>query len=166
MEVLAGTRGSTGGRVFLGDKDVTTFDALTEREAGIAFIPEDRRGTGLVLSFSVAENSILGRERAAPFSWREFVLRLVAIRDWARKLVKEFDIRTPSIDTAARNLSGGNQPNVIVAREMGSNPRVLLAAQPTRGVDIGAIDVIHQHIWAERDPGAALLPASPVLAAV
>ncbi|MGH7762602.1 MAG: ABC transporter ATP-binding protein [Candidatus Dormibacteraceae bacterium] len=163
MEVLAGTRRSTGGRVFLGDKDVTTFDALTEREAGIAFIPEDRRGTGLVLSFSVAENSILGRERAPTFSWREFVLRLVAIREWARKLVKEFDIRTPSIDTAVRNLSGGNQQKVIVAREMGSNPRVLLAAQPTRGVDIGAIEFIHQQIVAERDQGAAVLLVSAEL---
>jgi simple sugar transport system ATP-binding protein len=163
MEVLAGTRRATGGRVFLGERDVTTFDAKTEREAGIAFIPEDRRGTGLVLSFSVAENSILGRERAPTFSWREFVLRLIAIRDWARKLVKEFDIRTPSIDTAARNLSGGNQQKVIVAREMGSNPRVLLAAQPTRGVDIGAIEFIHQRIVAERDQGAAVLLVSAEL---
>jgi general nucleoside transport system ATP-binding protein len=163
MEVLAGTRRATGGRVYLGVKDVTTFDALTEREAGIAFIPEDRRGTGLVLSFSIAENSILGRERAPKFSWREFVLRLIAIRDWARKLVKEYDIRTPSIDTAARNLSGGNQQKVIVAREMGSNPRVLLAAQPTRGVDIGAIEFIHQQIVAERDHGAAVLLVSAEL---
>jgi general nucleoside transport system ATP-binding protein len=163
MEVLAGTRRATGGRVLLADKDVTTFDARTERDAGIAFIPEDRRGTGLVLSFSVAENSILGREKAPAFSWREFVLRLLAIREWARKLVKEFDIRTPSIDTAARNLSGGNQQKVIVAREMGSNPRVLLAAQPTRGVDIGAIEFIHQRIVAERDQGAAVLLVSAEL---
>ncbi|HEV3096388.1 MAG TPA: ABC transporter ATP-binding protein, partial [Candidatus Dormibacteraeota bacterium] len=97
------------------------------------------------------------------FSWREFVLRLIAIRDWARKLVKEYDIRTPSIDTAARNLSGGNQQKVIVAREMGSNPRVLLAAQPTRGVDIGAIEFIHQQIVAERDHGAAVLLVSAEL---
>jgi general nucleoside transport system ATP-binding protein len=163
MEVLAGTRRATGGRILLGDKDVTTFDARTEREAGIAFIPEDRRGTGLVLSFSVAENSILGREKAPAFSWRELVLRLVAIREWARRLVKEFDIRTPSIDTAVRNLSGGNQQKVIVAREMGSNPRVLLAAQPTRGVDIGAIEFIHQRIVAERDQGAAVLLVSAEL---
>jgi simple sugar transport system ATP-binding protein len=163
MEVLAGTRRATGGRILLGDKDVTTFDARTEREAGIAFIPEDRRGTGLVLSFSVAENSILGREKAPAFSWRELVLRLVAIREWARRLVKEFDIRTPSIDTAARNLSGGNQQKVIVAREMGSKPRVLLAAQPTRGVDIGAIEFIHQRIVAERDEGTAVLLVSAEL---
>ncbi|HSS62053.1 MAG TPA: ABC transporter ATP-binding protein [Candidatus Limnocylindrales bacterium] len=163
MEVLAGTRRATGGRVMLGGRNITTMDANTERDAGVAFIPEDRRGTGLVLGFSIAENSILGRERAAKFSWRHFVLRLLAIREWARGLVKEFDIRTPSIDVAARNLSGGNQQKVIVAREMGGKPKVLLAAQPTRGVDIGAIEFIHRQIVKERDDGAAVLLVSAEL---
>jgi ABC-type uncharacterized transport system ATPase subunit len=163
MEVLAGTRKTTGGHVLLGDRDITTYDARTERDAGVAFIPEDRRGTGLVLSFSIAENSILGRERSSRFSWREFVLKLVAIRDWARRLVKDYDVRTPSIDVAARNLSGGNQQKVIVAREMGSKPKVLLAAQPTRGVDIGAIEFIHRRIIQERDEGTAVLLVSAEL---
>ena len=163
MEVLAGTRRATGGKVLLGDRDITTMDARTERDAGVSYIPEDRRGTGLVLAFSIAENSILGREREAKFSWNEFVLKLVEIREWARRLVKEFDIRTPSIDVAARNLSGGNQQKVIVAREMGSEPKVLLAAQPTRGVDIGAIEFIHRQIVKERDAGAAVLLVSAEL---
>ena len=163
VEVLAGTRRATGGRVLLGDKDVTTYDARTERDAGIAFIPEDRRGTGLVLNYSVADNLILGRQRSPTFSWHELVLRLVAIREWAKRLVKEFDIRTPSIDTAARNLSGGNQQKIIVAREMASRPKVLLAAQPTRGVDIGAIEFIHRRIVAERDEGTAVLLVSAEL---
>ena len=163
MEVLAGNRKATGGHVLLGGRDITTMDARTERDAGVAFIPEDRRGTGLVLAFSIAENSILGREREPAFSWRQFVLRLVAIRDWARRLVKEFDIRTPGIDVAARSLSGGNQQKVIVAREMGSRPKVLLAAQPTRGVDIGAIEFIHRQIVKERDEGAAVLLVSAEL---
>ncbi len=163
MEVLAGTRKTTGGHVLLGDRDITTYDARTERDAGVAFIPEDRRGTGLVLSFSIAENSILGRERAPTFSWRNFVLKLVAIREWARRLVKEYDVRTPSIDVAARNLSGGNQQKVIVAREMASKPKVLLAAQPTRGVDIGAIEFIHRQIVKERDEGTAVLLVSAEL---
>src|SRR5439155_1736550 len=144
-------------------RDITTYDARTERGAGVAFIPEDRRGTGLVLSFSIAENSILGRERSPTFSWNEFVLKLVAIKEWARRLVKEFDIRTPSIEVAARNLSGGNQQKVIVAREMGSKPKVLLAAQPTRGVDIGAIEFIHRRIVQERDEGTAVLLVSAEL---
>jgi general nucleoside transport system ATP-binding protein len=163
VEVLAGTRRATGGRVLLGDKDVTTFDARTERDAGIAFIPEDRRGAGLVLNYSVADNLILGRQRTPAFSWHELVLRLVAIREWARRLVKEFDIRTPGIETAARNLSGGNQQKIIVAREIASRPRVLLAAQPTRGVDIGAIEFIHRRIIAERDEGTAILLVSAEL---
>ena len=163
VEVLAGTRRATGGRVLLGDKDVTTFDARTERDAGIAFIPEDRRGTGLVLNYSVADNLILGRQRSHAFSWHELVLRLVAIKEWARRLVKEFDIRTPTIETAARNLSGGNQQKIIVAREMASRPRVLLAAQPTRGVDIGAIEFIHRRLVAERDEGTAVLLVSAEL---
>jgi simple sugar transport system ATP-binding protein len=163
MEVLAGTRKTTGGHVLLGDRDITTYDARTERDAGVAFIPEDRRGTGLVLSFSIAENSILGRVRSSRFSWNELVLKLVAIREWARRLVKEFDVRAPSIDVAARNLSGGNQQKVIVAREMGSKPKVLLAAQPTRGVDIGAIEFIHRRIVQERDEGTAVLLVSAEL---
>jgi len=163
VEVLAGTRRATGGRVLLGDKDVTTFDARTERDAGIDYIPEDRRGAGLVLNYSVADNLILGRQRAPAFSWHELVLRLAAIRDWARRLVKEFDIRAGTIDVLARTLSGGNQQKIIVAREMGNRPRVLLAAQPTRGVDIGAIEFIHRRLVAERDEGTAVLLVSAEL---
>jgi len=163
VEVLAGMRRATGGKVLLGDKDVTAFDARTERGSGIAHIPEDRRGAGLVLNFSIAENLILGRERDAPFSWRHIVLVLDAIRKWATRLVKEFDIRTPNIDVPARSLSGGNQQKIIVAREMASQPRVLLASQPTRGVDIGAIEFIHRRIVAERDGGAAVLLVSAEL---
>jgi simple sugar transport system ATP-binding protein len=163
VEVLAGTRRATGGRVWLGDKDVTEYDARTERAAGIAHIPEDRRGAGLVLNYSIAENTILGRQRDAPFSWRHVFLVIEAIRSWAQRLVKEFDIRTPSIDVPARALSGGNQQKIIVAREMASQPRVLLASQPTRGVDIGAIEFIHRRIVAERDGGAAVLLVSAEL---
>jgi len=163
VEVLAGTRTATGGKVWLADRDVTAFDARTERHAGIAHIPEDRRGAGLVLNYSIAENMILGRQRDEPFTWHHLVLLLDAIRAWATRLVKEFDIRTPSIDTPARSLSGGNQQKIIVAREMASQPKVLLASQPTRGVDIGAIEFIHRRIVAERDGGAAVLLVSAEL---
>jgi general nucleoside transport system ATP-binding protein len=163
VEVLAGTRRPTGGKVWLGDKDVTDFDARTERAAGIAHIPEDRRGAGLVLNYSIAENMILGRQRDQPFSWHHLFLVLDAIRKWALRLVKEFDVRAPSIDVPARALSGGNQQKIIVAREMASQPRVLLASQPTRGVDIGAIEFIHRRIVAERDGGAAVLLVSAEL---
>jgi len=163
VEVLAGTRHATGGRIMLGDRDVTAFDARADRDLGIAHIPEDRRGAGLVLNFSIADNMVLGRQRAPAFSWRGVVLRLGAIGEWAQRLVKEFDIRAPGIGTAARALSGGNQQKIIVAREMASRPRVLLAAQPTRGVDIGAIEFIHRQLVAERDEGTAVLLVSAEL---
>ena len=163
VEVLAGTRRPTGGKILLGDVDVTTADAREEREAGVGHIPEDRRGVGLVLNYSIADNLILGRETAPLFSWHGLLLRLDAIRSWAVRLVKEFDIRTPSIETPARALSGGNQQKIIVAREMGTRPRVLLAAQPTRGVDIGAIEFIHRRLVAERDEGTAVLLVSAEL---
>src|SRR5712692_8691860 len=163
VEVLAGTRRATGGRVLLGDHDVTAADAREEREAGVGHIPEDRRGVGLVLNYSIADNLILGRERAPLFSWHGILLRLDAIKNWAIRLVKEFDIRAPSIDTPARALSGGNQQKIIVAREMGNRPRVLLASQPTRGVDIGAIEFIHRRLVAERDEGTAVLLVSAEL---
>jgi len=163
VEVLAGTRKASGGKVWLGDKDVTTYNARDEREAGIAHIPEDRRGAGLVLNYSIADNLILGRQRNVLFAWHHVLLLLDAIRKWAQRLVKEFDIRTPSIDVPARALSGGNQQKIIVAREMASQPRVLLASQPTRGVDIGAIEFIHRRIVAERDGGAAVLLVSAEL---
>jgi general nucleoside transport system ATP-binding protein len=163
VEVLAGTRRATGGRVLLGEQDVTASSAREEREAGVGHIPEDRRGVGLVLHFSVAENLVLGRERSPAFAWRAVVLRLRAIVDWAVRLVKEFDIRTPSIETPASALSGGNQQKIIVAREMGTRPRVLLASQPTRGVDIGAIEFIHRQLVAQRDEGTAVLLVSAEL---
>jgi ABC-type uncharacterized transport system ATPase subunit len=163
MEVLAGMRRATGGRVLLGDQDVTAADAREEREVGVGHIPEDRRAVGLVLHYTVAENLVLGRQRSPAFSWRGLVLRLGAIIEWARRLVKEFDIRTPSIETQAHALSGGNQQKIIVAREMGTRPRVLLASQPTRGVDIGAIEFIHRRLVAQRDEGTAVLLVSAEL---
>jgi simple sugar transport system ATP-binding protein len=163
IEVLAGTRRATGGHILLGDQEVTNLSARRIRRAGLAHIPEDRRGAGLVLNYSIADNLVLGRQRTAQFSWRGFVMKLKDIFSWAVRLIKEFDIRTPGATTAARALSGGNQQKIVVAREMASRPTVLLAAQPTRGVDIGAIEFIHRRIVAQRDEGAAVLLVSAEL---
>jgi simple sugar transport system ATP-binding protein len=163
VQVLAGTRHATGGRVLLGGREVTNQSARTIRRARISHIPEDRRGAGLVLTYSVADNLVLGRQRSAPFAWRGVVLLLQQILGWARRLIKEFDIRTPSPEAAARTLSGGNQQKIIVAREMASAPQVLLASQPTRGVDIGAIEFIHRRLVAQRDEGVAVLLVSAEL---
>ncbi len=163
VEALAGTRKASAGRILLGQKDVTTFNVRATRRAGIGHIPEDRRGAGLVLNYSVADNLVLGRQRFPSFAWEGILLRIKAILRWARRLISEFDIRTPSPLTAARALSGGNQQKIIVAREMASQPRVLLASQPTRGVDIGAIEFIHRRLVAQRDEGAAVLLISAEL---
>lgn len=163
VEVLAGTRSSSGGRVLLGDRDITNLGARAIRSAGVSHIPEDRRGAGLVLNYSVADNLVLGRQRFAQFTWRGIVLRLQAILQWARRLIAAFDIRTSSPEAPARTLSGGNQQKIIIAREMSGEPRVLLAAQPTRGVDIGAIEFIHRRIVEQRDAGAAVLLVSAEL---
>ena len=163
VEVLAGTRKATGGHVVVRTRDVTSLNAAGIRSAGIGHIPEDRRGAGLVLNYSVADNLILGRQRSRLFSWDGLILRLKSILSWALRLIKEFDIRTPSPKAPARTLSGGNQQKIIVAREMASEPQVLLAAQPTRGVDIGAIEFIHRRLVAERDAGAGILLVSAEL---
>src|SRR5260221_851331 len=163
VEVLAGTRRASSGRIVLGGHEVTSLGARGIRQAGIAHIPEDRRGSGLVLNYSVADNLVLGRQRTKQFSWDGLILRLKSILAWARRLITEFDIRTPGSETAARAPSGGNQQKIVVAREMASNPRVLLAAQPTRGVDIGAIEFIHRQIVPQRGEGAAVLLVSAEL---
>jgi general nucleoside transport system ATP-binding protein len=163
VEVLAGTRRATGGRVLLQGRSITNLGSRDIRGQRVAHIPEDRRGTGLVLAFTVADNLVLGRQHSQQFSTRGVVLRMQAILAWARRLIREFDIRTPSPETEARQLSGGNQQKIIVAREMASKPIVLLAAQPTRGVDIGAIEFIHRRLVQQRDEGAAVLLVSAEL---
>ncbi len=163
IETLAGTRRATGGHIWVGDREVTNLGARQTRAAGMGHIPEDRRGAGLVLNYSVADNLILGRQRSAQFSRRGLLLRLAAIQTWARQLMRQFDVRAPSANTPARALSGGTQQKVVVAREMATQPRVLLAAHPTRGVDIGAIEFIHRRLIEQRDAGAAILLVSAEL---
>ncbi len=172
VEVLAGMRRASAGRVTLTHvhagqseqtQDITHMDARQARHAGVAHIPEDRRGSGLVLSDSIESNTILGRERWRRFAAGGFILRLHEIAAWARRLVREFDVRTPSTKLPVRALSGGNQQKVIVAREFAADPQVLIAAQPTRGVDIGAIEFIHRQIIEQRDAGKAVLLVSAEL---
>lgn len=160
---LAGIRPAAEGHIYLHDHDVTALGARKVRGAGIAHIPEDRRGSGLVLNYSIADNMILGRQRSSAFSWRGIVLLPAAIFSWARQLIQQFDVRAPSAETPVRSLSGGNQQKVIIARELSSRPQVLLASQPTRGVDIGAIEFIHRQLVAQRDAGAAILLVSAEL---
>ena len=172
VETLTGMRKITSGKITLtGVKDgqvgkmhdLTTMNAREERRAGLAHIPEDRRGSGLVLTDSIADNIILGRQRWPQFSWRGFVLALRRIVNWAKKLIADFDIRTSSAEAPARALSGGNQQKIIIAREFSANPMALIASQPTRGVDIGAIEFIHRRLIEQRDAGKAVLLISAEL---
>jgi general nucleoside transport system ATP-binding protein len=172
VEAITGMRKITGGKIAITPVkdgvagqtiDLTTMNARDERTFGVAHIPEDRRGSGLVLTDSIEDNLILGRERWPEFSWRGLVLLPRLIVSWAKRLVKEFDVRTSSVDAPARSLSGGNQQKVIIAREFSANPMALIASQPTRGVDIGAIEFIHRRIIEQRDAGKAVLLISAEL---
>ncbi len=163
VEVITGLRKATGGRVILGDQDITNLSARQIRRAGMAHIPEDRRESGLVLAYSVKDNLILGRQRWPYFSTKGILLRLKQVFNWAVRLIREFDIRAPGPTAPARSLSGGNQQKIVLARELAAEPKVLIAAQPTRGVDIGAIEFIHRRLVAQRDAGAAILLVSAEL---
>jgi general nucleoside transport system ATP-binding protein len=160
-EAIMGLRVAAGS-VRLDDKDITHATPRDRLRAGIAYIPEDRRADGIVPDFSVTDNLVLDRYDRQPFA-SGIAMNLQAIRDNSRMLVEEFDIRTSSIDTAVGTLSGGNQQKVILAREVGRQVRLLLASQPTRGLDVGSIEFVHRRIVEERDQGTAVIIVSSEL---
>jgi simple sugar transport system ATP-binding protein len=156
---MTGLRKLDAGRVVVAGEDVTRGTALDRFDAGLGHIPEDRQRRGLVLEFSIAENIALHDFRRAPSSrlgWL-FPRRLVAA---ARRLIKEFDVRGGGPQTLAGALSGGNQQKVVLAREIDRDPRVLIAAQPTRGLDVGAIEFVHRRLLEERSEGRGVLLVS------
>jgi simple sugar transport system ATP-binding protein len=156
VDALMGLRVPQTGSVVLGGEDVTAWSTRRRREAGIGFIPEDRQRQGLLLDAPLWENRILGHQTQAPSSNGPLINRSGARADTER-IVREFDVRTPSIDVAAHALSGGNQQKLIVGRELSGDPVVLLAAHPTRGVDVGAQAAIWEHIRNARSAGLAVL---------
>jgi ABC-type uncharacterized transport system ATPase subunit len=159
IDGITGLRKLSGGRVVVGESDVSGESARHVIDAGIGHIPEDRHRYGLILDFTLAENLALHDYREAPdsrFGWL-FPSRLIAR---ARRLLQEFDVRGGTPLTRASSLSGGNQQKVVVARELESNPQVLVAAQPTRGLDVGAIEFVHRRLVEERDEGRAVLLVS------
>jgi simple sugar transport system ATP-binding protein len=148
------------GEILLGGRDVARWPVRKRREQGIAHIPEDRQKYGLLLSFSLAQNLALGRHHRPPFATRFSTVNFRAIRESAREIIGRFDIRTPSEETPAHALSGGNQQKAVVARELSAQPKLLLASQPTRGVDIGATEFIHRQLMNARSEGKAVLLVS------
>ena len=145
------------GEIRLEGVSILHWDVRTRRENGIGHIPEDRHRFGLLLPFSIADNLALGRHHKRPFVGRSQLIDSRKIRAYGRESIKTYDIRTPSEMTPANALSGGNQQKVIVAREMRFGPKLLLAAQPTRGVDIGATEFIYAQLVKARDEGKAVL---------
>lgn len=162
VEAITGLRHVQAGQVLIAGQDLTNAVPRTITEAGTAHVPEDRQEDGLVLSYSIADNLVLNTYYLAPFA-RGVVLDEAKIRENADELVKRFDVRTPSSAVPVCNLSGGNKQKVIIARELSRPVKLVIAAQPTRGVDVGSIEFIHQTIVAERDRGAAVLVISAEL---
>lgn len=156
IEVLTGLRPAAGGEAVLNGKSLLGLGPRQIFARGVGHIPEDRQRRGLVLNFTVAENLILGSHHQAPFSLRG-LLQTGAIEGQALDIIERYDIRTPSSKTLARSLSGGNQQKVIAAREMDRDPNLLIAAQPTRGLDVGAIEFLHRRLVEARDRGKAVL---------
>ncbi|MEJ2641910.1 MAG: ABC transporter ATP-binding protein [Desulfosarcinaceae bacterium] len=162
VEVLTGLRPSLRGRVAVAGREIGGLSPRQVRASGVGHIPEDRHRRGLVLEYTVADNTILGIHYQPPFvkSWGVAVLDPAPIQAKAERLVAEFDIRPTDPQNLAGNLSGGNQQKVVVAREMDQQPKLLIAAQPTRGVDVGSIEFIHKRLIEARDAGAAVLLVS------
>ncbi len=159
IDAIAGLRHAVSGRVVVDGHDVTHANAKEALETGVGHIPEDRHRRGLVLPFSLTENIALHGYRTPPNSRHGF-LNLEAMLSRTRRLLKEFDVRGGQPSTPAGALSGGNQQKVVLAREIDDEPKVLIAAQPTRGLDVGAIEFVHRRLVEQRDAGRAVLLVS------
>jgi len=161
-EALLGLQDHVLGSVRLDGRELVGRSVRKILDAGVGFVPEDRQVDGLVGAFSIAENLMLDRSFGPPFV-RGGSLRMGHRDEFARQKLAEYDVRAPDITTPAGNLSGGNQQKVVVARELSRDLRLLVAAQPTRGVDVGSIEFIHQQIVATRDTGVPVLVVSTEL---
>ncbi|HEX6763801.1 MAG TPA: ABC transporter ATP-binding protein [Gaiellaceae bacterium] len=159
IDAIAGLRQAAAGRIVLDGEDITHASAREVLDSGLGHIPEDRHRRGLVLPFSLTENLGLHAYRREPNSRFGF-LRLGTMLDRSKRLLVEFDVRGGSPGTPAGALSGGNQQKVVLAREIDADPKVLIAAQPTRGLDVGAIEFVHRRLVEQRDAGRAVLLVS------
>lgn len=163
IEAIAGLRRVRSGSILLDHLDITSASVRARGDAGLSHIPEDRHERGLLLDYSVADNLILGQQHRFT---RGLTLDTARVLAHARALIQAYDVRPTDPELSARALSGGNQQKLVVAREMAREFKVLLAAQPTRGVDVGAIEFIHARLREARDQGKAVLLVSADLAEV
>ncbi|ADL07361.1 ABC transporter ATP-binding protein [Thermosediminibacter oceani] len=155
-EAIIGLRRASAGQVTICGRTATGLSIREIRDLGVAFIPEDRHRQGLVLSMKVWENMILGYHRKKEFS-KKPSLNLKAVREFTEKRAKEYSVRLSSIDQPIEGLSGGNQQKVILGRELSRDPRVIIASQPTRGLDVGAAEFVHKELLKKREEGKAIL---------
>jgi ABC-type uncharacterized transport system ATPase subunit len=162
VEALTGLRAVTGGQIMLLEHDVTHAISRTFIDLGVGHIPEDRQKYGLVSDYSLSDNLVLSTYDRPPFA-RGLVRNADAVREYAAQRIEEFDVRTPGPDMLAETLSGGNKQKLIVARELSRPLKLLIAAQPTRGLDVGSIEFIHSRLIAARDQGIAVLLVSAEL---
>lgn len=156
IEAIAGLRKSESGSIKLHDQVITNLSPRKVTQSGVSHIPQDRHKFGLVLDFPVGENMVLQSYYQQPFS-KKGVMNFKKIYKKAQELIEEYDVRTPNAYTKARALSGGNQQKAIIGREVDRSPDLIIAAQPTRGLDVGAIEFIHKKLIEERDKGRAVL---------
>ena len=155
-ETITGLRKVTGGKVRLEGEDVTNMLPAELTDRMLSYIPEERMKDGMIKDFTIAENMVLREHQKRPYSRYGF-LNLREISKHSEKLISKFQVKTPSQETLAKNLSGGNIQKVVIARELSRNPRVIIAAQPTRGLDIGATEYVRQVLSEQRKTGAAIL---------
>ena len=162
-EALIGLRKVAAGTIRLAGTDITGWPVADIRNAGVAYIPEDRHEQGLVLPMTLWENAVLGREDDPPFSGRTGFLFIDRIKTMAKRLVQLFDVRARSINVNASTLSGGNQQKLVLARELDTGPKLLIASQPTRGLDVGAIEFVWRQILNQKQEGRGVLLISAEL---
>lgn len=159
VQAITGLSRAAAGEILLNGKDITNLSPKEVIESGVGYIPEDRHKRGLILNYSLAENAILGSHTSKQFR-KGIGLNYQKIREYCRKLIKEYDVRTPNERVFAKSLSGGNQQKLIVAREIDRDPILCIASQPTRGLDVGAIEFVHKKLIELRDAGKAVLLVS------
>jgi general nucleoside transport system ATP-binding protein len=155
-EIVSGLRKIQNGQVVIDGRDVIGMSPKQIREWGLAYIPEDRLNTGLILEYSIAENLILDRWYSSPYSGKIF-LNKHEMKRFAEQIVTNFDVRTPSLDIQVRYLSGGNLQKIVLGRELSKEHKLLIAHNPTRGLDVGAAEYVHKQIFKQRDSGVGVL---------
>jgi simple sugar transport system ATP-binding protein len=159
VQAITGLSKVQAGEILINGEEITNLSPKEVIASGVGHIPEDRHKRGLVLSYSLAENAILGNHYSKQFR-KGLGLNYQKIREYCRKLIKEYDVRTPNEKVHARSLSGGNQQKLIIAREIDRDPCLCIASQPTRGLDVGAIEFVHKKLVELRDEGKAVLLVS------